>query len=157
MRPLAKVGYVALGYVAAFVAAWLVVMVYILLTNTPARQASSGMAAFGDFLLFLGLFGVASIPSTIAALVFLRPYATFWRVLSVASLVIAATGIAAALAYTVPAAPLRLVVAPLFAMFFTLSGVIAPDRSDRLRLFCAVAVEIAGFAFFAFDLFIRRA
>jgi hypothetical protein len=45
--------------------------------------------AFGDDLLFLGVFGVAAVVPSGAALFFLRPYRTFWLGLSVAALVVA--------------------------------------------------------------------
>jgi hypothetical protein len=51
------------------------------------------MFAFGDSILFLGVFALASLPATGAALFFLRPYEIFWRVLAVGAVAIAVTGI----------------------------------------------------------------
>src|SRR5262249_61475182 len=102
MRPVAKLGIVALGYIAAFAAAWLAVELYILATSNIDRQTYSGMSAFGDSLVFLGALGVASVPATGAALYFLRPHNTFWRLLCVAVLVFVATGVAGLLSYAAP-------------------------------------------------------
>jgi hypothetical protein len=82
MRAAAKFGLVTAGYVAAFVLATGSVAIYAAWADSPDRQASSGMYAFGDSLLFLALFGLASVPPTVAGLFFLRPYHSFWRVLA---------------------------------------------------------------------------
>jgi hypothetical protein len=66
MRPFVKAGFVAIGYVAAFAIAWLIVGMYVAATSSPDRQG--GMSAFGDSLLFLAVFGLAAVPATGAAL-----------------------------------------------------------------------------------------
>lgn len=45
--------------VGAFLAAF-AVSIYVALTDSPDRQASSGMYVFGDSLLFLAVFGLAA-------------------------------------------------------------------------------------------------
>ena len=95
MRASVEVGLVAGGYVAAFVVAFAVVAVYVVMTDGPDRQASGGMYSFSDSLLFLAVFGVAAVPSTGGALFFLRPYPRVWRALSVGALASAAIGLAA--------------------------------------------------------------
>jgi 23S rRNA (adenine1618-N6)-methyltransferase len=95
MRAPAKVGIVVVGYLAALVVAWIATMAYIGLTPAVDRHGASGMTAFGDGLLFLAAFGVVAVPATGAGLYFLRPYPAAWRVLSVAAVVLNATGIAA--------------------------------------------------------------
>jgi len=56
------------GYVAACFLASGVVYVWELFTQGPIAQASSGMYAFGDLLLFIVIFGVlALIPTGLAA------------------------------------------------------------------------------------------
>ncbi len=165
MRRSVKVGAILTGYVGAFLVAFAVVSIYVALTDSPDRQASSGMYAFGDSLLFLAVFGVAAVIPTGAALYFLRPYRTFWVTLSVLTLAIAATGLAAALDYAIPPstsgpsvsvwsalAPLRLLVAPLFALAFLLSTLFAPRRSVRIPLFAATVIETAAFAYFVLAL-----
>jgi len=169
LRPVAKVGLVALGYVAAFAIALLVVRIYVAATSGLDREASGGMFAFGDGLLFLGVFGLAAVPATGTALFFLRPRPAFWVTLSVASLAVASTSLAAVLIDVAPTvvdsspllhswsafAVLRILVAPLFAIFFLLSGLFAPSRSARISLIAATVIEIAAVAYFAFTRFHR--
>jgi hypothetical protein len=157
----AKLGLVAAGYVVAFVVATASVALYVASTSGPDRQASSGMYAFGDSLLFLAVLGVAAVPPTAAALFFLRPCHSFWRVLAIAALVIAATGLTALVVCLVARAAdasaaaqswsgyavLRILVAPLFALAFLLSGVFAPRRPARIALWAATVSEAVVFAY----------
>src|SRR6267142_196801 len=74
MKPILKVGVVAVGYLAALLVASAAVAIRLAHTSGPDAQASSGMYAFGDALLFVVVFGVAAlVPSGAAlfALVFL--------------------------------------------------------------------------------------
>ena len=148
MRPIAKAGLVAIGYVAAVAAAWLVLHIYIAATSGADRQTYDGMYAFGDSLLFLGALGLAAVPATAAALYFLRPRPAFWATLSVVSLVIAGTGVLAAGVYSsAPVVTLRIFVAPLLAMFFLLAGLLAPNRRARIALIAATTIEAVAFAY----------
>lgn len=169
MKPLAKIGIVVGGYVAAFAIAAAATSLYIATTSYIDRQTYSGMSAFGDSLVFLFALGAAAVPATAAALWFLRPYGRFWSVLSVAALVIAATGLLAALEYflaqgTDPRsgahawsalAVLRLLVAPLFAGAFCLAAVFAPNRRARIALLLATVMDATGFACAALSLAVR--
>lgn len=162
MRPLVKVGLVVTGYVVAFVAA-AVVAIHVAATSGPYRQGAGGMYGFGDDLLFLAVFGLAAVPPTSAVLFFLRPYRAFWLVLSVVALSIASTGLAALIVYVAPRtddvrsilhtisalSPLRVLVAPLFALTFLLSCLFAPNRSSRVALLVATVIEAAVFAYVA--------
>jgi hypothetical protein len=164
MRPLAKVGLVGAGYTGAFAIASAVVTVYVAATSGPDRQSSGGMFAFGDSLLFLAVFGVVAVVPTGAALFFLRPYRAFWSMLSVTALVVATTAVAAFVDYvasqgsdahsvanTWPAlAVLRILIAPLLALAFLVSAVIAPNRRSRLALLVATAIEASVFVYVAF-------
>ena len=164
MRPVVKVGLVVAGYVVAFLVAFAVVAIRVAATSGPDRQAYSVMYGFGDDLLFLAVFGVVAVPPTSAALFFLRPYRSFWLVLSVVALCIATTGLAALIDYVAPRtahassilqawsalAGLRILGAPLFALAFLLSGLFAPNRSSRIALLVATAIEAAIFASVAF-------
>lgn len=67
------------GYGLAFLAGSLAV--YINQLRTPA-DASQGMAAFGDSILFLWVFGFFSLFPTGVVLYLLRPFVKFWTVLS---------------------------------------------------------------------------
>jgi hypothetical protein len=161
----AKFALVAAGYVVAFLVAFGVVALYVTLTSGPDRQLSGGMYAFGDSLLFLGVFGLASVPASGAALFFLRPYPWVWRTLSVVALLLAATGVAALIVYlgaqggeaaagSVTAtfqawsalAILRILVAPLFALAFGVAAVFAPGRSPRVALGAACLADVIVFA-----------
>jgi hypothetical protein len=164
MRPIVKVGLIVAGYVVAFLVAFAVVAVHVAATSGPDRQGYGAMYSFGDDLLFLAVFGVAAVPPTAAALFFLRSYRAFWLVLSVVALGIAATGLAAFIAYVASrtadagsvlhtwsaAASLRILGAPLFGLAFLLSGLFAPNRASRIVLLVATAIEAAVFAYVAF-------
>jgi hypothetical protein len=72
---LAKFGLVVGGYVAACLIASGVVYVWELFTQGPIAQASSGMYAFGDLLLFIGVFVVlALIPTGLAVYLLFRKF-----------------------------------------------------------------------------------
>jgi hypothetical protein len=163
IKPSAKIILVIAGYVVAVVLAGVVVSIYVALTDGPDRQSSSGMYAFGDSILFLAVFGVAAIPATGAALFFLRPYPVFWRAGSIAALCIAMTGIAALIGSLLrvdgpsgffgawsTVSPLRVLLAPLFAIAFFLSVLFTPTRSSRIMLLSAAMIEVVVFASVAF-------
>jgi hypothetical protein len=155
MKALAKLGLVGAGYIGAFAIASAVVAVHIAATQGPDRRDYAAMFDFGDSLLFLGVFGLAAVFPTGAALFFLRPYPRFWRVLSIAAMVMAATAAAAfvvMLAWRAAGASsvgsawaavasLRILIAPLFALAFAVSTVFAPSRNPRLALLAATAME----------------
>ncbi len=71
MSTIKKLGLVIAGYVAACLLASGVVYVYQLLTDNAVTQASSGMYAFSDLLLFLAMFGILALFPTGLALYFL--------------------------------------------------------------------------------------
>ena len=169
MRPIVKVGLIVAGYVVAWVVAFAVVAIHVAATSGPDALASSGMFAFGDSVLFIAVFAVAAVPSTAAALFVLRSYRSFWLVLCVAALGIASTALVALIDYvaTRPAtadagsilgilsalAPLRILIAPLFALGFLLCGLFAPNRRFRIALLIATAIEAAVFVAGALVLF----
>jgi len=64
-------GLVTSGYVAACLIASGSVYVYQLFTQDATSQASAGMFAFGDLILFVGIFGVLALFPTGLALYFL--------------------------------------------------------------------------------------
>lgn len=160
LRPLNKAALVVAGYLLAILAACLVVSIHYVATDGPDRQASSGMYSFADGLLFLAVFGFASIPASCAALCFLRQVQRFWSALSFVALSIASTGLVALYAYFVrPSAiadsvlyivvtlwPIRVLIAPLLAAAFLISGLFAPSRSARIAIFVAAALEALVFA-----------
>jgi hypothetical protein len=95
MKPSLKVAVVAGGYIAALLVAFAAVALDIATTSGPDAQASSGMYAFGDALLFVAVFAACALVPTGAALFFLRPYRHFWTVLSALGLAVAVTGVTA--------------------------------------------------------------
>jgi hypothetical protein len=153
----ARLALVLAGYVVAFGIALAVVVAYVAATDGPDVQASSGMHAFGESLLFLAVFGLSAIPATMAALFFLRPYRTFWYVAAVLALGITATVIIALINYLLPGnvntapgiwstlAPLRILLAPLCVIAFFLSGLFAPIRVCRRIFLGAAGIEAVAF------------
>lgn len=167
MKPFVKVSVVATGYIAAVLIASAAVAIRVEYTSGPDAQASSGMYAFGDALLFVAVFGVLALVPTGAALVFLRPYRRFWTLLSAVGLAVAVTGVIAAILFAVgrhaEASPLatwaevsvlRILVAPLLALAFLVCAVVAPRRSPRLALLSATALEAAVSAYGGFVWFV---
>jgi hypothetical protein len=159
-RRVLKIALVAIGYLLAFLIACAVVAVRIASTSGPDAQASSGMYAFVDALLFTAVFGVCSLVPTGAALFFLRPYRRFWTMLAVLVLAVAITGVTAAVLFAAgrhaTASPLatlamlsvlRILVAPLFAITFLVFGVFSPYRSPRFACLAGSALEIAVSAY----------
>jgi len=71
MSRLTKLGLVLGGYVIACLVASGVVYVYERLTQDAVAQTSAGMYAFGDLILFVGVFGVLALFPTGLALFYL--------------------------------------------------------------------------------------
>src|SRR5262245_36853269 len=161
MKPAVKFGAVALGYVVAFAVASIAVAVHVAGTSGPEAQAASGMYAFGDLVLFCGVFAVVALIPTALALYWLRTHRPFWLGLAALGLTIAATGVAAAVLFAVgrqavepsPLAlwaafsVLRILAAPAFAMGFLLAAVLAPYRQPRIAFAGAAAAEAAVSAY----------
>jgi hypothetical protein len=101
MKPFLEIAVVAGGYVVAFLMASAAAAVRVANTRGPDAQASSGMYAFGDALLFVAVFGVSALVPTGAVLFFLRPYRHFWIVLSALGLAVAFTGVTAVILFAV--------------------------------------------------------
>jgi hypothetical protein len=170
MNGYAKFGAVVVGYVAALLAAGAALEIRLLNTQGPDAQASAGMYAFGDLLLFIAVFSAAAVFPTGLALFFLRPYRWFWTTLSIAALAIAVTGALAASVCILAArltlpresplmilaalAVLRTLAAPLVAATFLLSGFIAPNRPSRWSLFVAAGIEVVAAAYAVIQWFI---
>ena len=167
MKPLVKVSIVAVGYIAACLLASVALAIRVASTSVPSAQASSGMYAFGDSLLFIAVFGVSALVPTGAALFFLRPYRQFWTMLSAAGLAMALTGVAAATIFALgrhapPSAlatwaalsVLRILIAPLLALMFLVSAGLSPHRLPRLVLLAAAIVEAAVSAYGGFVWFV---
>ncbi len=163
MKALVKLGVVLAGYVAAVVAASAAVAVRIAHTSGPDAQASAGMYAFGDGLLFIAVFSAVGLFPTGLSLYFLRPYRWFWGVLSITAVTIAVTAIPAAsvlaltthltlpqgspLARWAAFAVLRMLLSPPLAATFVVAGFFAPSRASRWSLLAAAGGEGAVAAY----------
>ena len=73
MKPALKIAIVAGGYLLAFILASAAVALHAALSSESGAQASGGMSAFGDLILFLTVFGAVGLVPTGAALFFLLP------------------------------------------------------------------------------------
>jgi len=152
---------VAGGYAVALLTALAVAGAHVVATSGPAWQGSSGMLAFGDTALFAGVFAVAAVPATCAALFFLRPVRKFWRVASIVALAIAATSLGALVYYLVSPSTgaavgawsaltlIRILLAPVLSAAFFLAVLFAPTRSARLALLAASVIEAGVFVWVA--------
>jgi len=154
MKPVAKVGVVVVGYLAAVAIACVALSIYVATTSGPDRQTYGAMFAFGDSLYFLGVLGVSAIPATGLGLFFLRPYPAFWRLLSACFIFIAALTFVALAVYTArlesewaALTPLWLLAAPFFAVAAFVSGVFAPEKSSRSVLIGTSLVHGAVFVY----------
>ncbi len=170
MKVIGRIGVVLAGYgLAAGVASGAVAL------NAAAQRGvdrSGGMSAFGDLVLFLGVFAVAAIPASSAGLYFLRGQGWFWSALAVLGPAIALTGILAAVLFLGSSgraagesmigvlslyAVLRILAAPFCASVFLLAGIFAPKRPWRLALLFAATVEAAAFCAVVLGVLLRAA
>ena len=71
MKPVLKVAIVVGGYLLAFLMASAAVALHAALTPESGAQASGGMSAFGDLVLFVAVFGAVALVPTGAAFFFL--------------------------------------------------------------------------------------
>jgi len=156
-----KAGIVFGGYAAAFLLAVAAFEVrQWMAANNLDSQASSGMSAFGDSVVFVFVFGVAALVPTGLTLYFLRPVRRFWTVASIGALVFAATGMAAAvLFWTTRSQPPgnspfslaaemslgRMLVSPLITAAFLVCAGFAPATGPR-RAFALAALCEGGAA-----------
>jgi len=159
-KPWLKVAVVVGGYVAAVMLASAVVAVRVANTSGPDAQASSGMYAAGDAMLFVAVFGVCALVPTAAALFFLRPYRRFWTVLAALGLAVACTGVTAAILDAIgrhvtrshlpgwaDLSVLRILVAPVLTLTLVACAALSPYRSQRLVLLAATVMEAAVSAY----------
>ena len=67
MRPAQKIAFIVGGYLLAFLCASFAVVINAASTSKAAGQASAGMSAFGDIVLFVSVFGAVALLPTGAA------------------------------------------------------------------------------------------
>lgn len=154
MKGPSKAALVALGYAAALALATGAVAAHVAMTDP--NDASGGMQAFGDALLFVAVFGTVSLVPTGAALYWLRQHQGFWNAVSLLGLLLALTGVAAAVLFTLGRqadthttlgawaafSVLRLLISPLSAMALGLAAVLARFATPRRLLLGAAVVEV---------------
>lgn len=165
--PLRRIAVVAAGYAGAFLIACAALAFRIATTSGPEAQASSGMYAFGDALLFVFVFALSSLAPTAMALYLLRPYRRVWAALSAAGLALAGTGLAAVVLFAVgrhatqsplslwaDVSVLRILIAPLLAAAFVVCALFAPRRGSRLGFLAAAGIEVIVSAYGGFVWFL---
>jgi len=155
MNAFARAGIVTAGYVLAFLVASAVVAIRVASTSGPEAQASSGMYAFGDSVVFVTVFGLLALVPTGIALFWLRPYRVVWQAIAFGALVMSLTGVSAAVLFAVgrhllgasplallaAASVLRMLLAPLLSVTFFMCAALAPERSSRLLFLVAAGTE----------------
>jgi len=157
---LLKLGLVLAGYVAALLLTCAFFLVREWLMPKDASQASAGMQAFADVMLFFAMFGFLSLVPTGLALFFLRRAERLWTVFSFACLAFAVTGPAAAVMIPRDATIIgfvglpRALGAPLFCLAFLISAVIAPRHCPRWPMLVAALIEAGVTAYVCLCLFI---
>jgi hypothetical protein len=174
MKKSAKVGIVAAGYILACVAAFAVSYIYDLSTRGTDVQASQGMFAFGQSILFLVVFGVLALIPTVLAFFFLRSSGIFWNGFAVLSLFYSIIGLVVVITNALINRNLLQIAdsssavislfgvlgafgAPIFIVCFLILAVIAPSRRPRLLLLASAGLEILSelYVFVSFLLFQR--
>lgn len=143
------------GYVASIVIAGVVVWLRAFLFPLPQAEASGGMAAFADFLLFGAAFSIFAIIPTIRLLRTQTASPTFWRAWSSVAVVITVTGLIAGIAYLAPnhlqpaylqmvgvLSPLRILGAVPLAAGFMLSAIHAPQGATRKIFLGCAGIEV---------------
>jgi hypothetical protein len=161
MQRLHKLGLILAGYGVSLLLTYAAFSVW---PRYNGPDASGGMQAFGDFLLFAGLFGLFSLVATVAALLLLCPSEKFWTGFSTMSLAVAATGPLAAIMMGRPwVSPwavlvwgffglMRLLGTPLLALGFLICTFLASIKRARIFLFVAALMEAAVAAYVFFSL-----
>jgi hypothetical protein len=149
------------GYILAFVGAFVVTYIRELSTRGTEIQASQGMFAFGQSLLFLLVFGGLALIPTVLAFYFLRSSVKFWNGFAVLCLAFSILGLVVVIANALMnanggsassslAAVLSLLGvlgvfgAPILIVGFLVLAVMAPSRRPRFLLLVSAGLEIIG-------------
>src|SRR5215510_13985490 len=93
MNKSVKIGIVIAGYIFACVAAYVATYIQELTTRGTDAQASQGMFAFGQSILFMLVFGGLALIPTVLTFYFLRSSEKFWNGFAVLCLAFSITGI----------------------------------------------------------------
>ena len=161
MKKPIKIGIVIGGYIFALAGAFAATYIQELSTRGTDAQASQGMFAFGQTILFLLVFGGLALIPTVLAFYFLRSSVKFWNGCAVLCLVFSIIGLIIVIANALMNANvlhiskssaavvslfgvLRAFGAPLLIVGFLVLAVIAPSRRPRVLLFASAGLEILG-------------
>lgn len=149
---------IATGYLLAAILATAGVWLYHSLATLDPAEASGGMAAFGDLVLFMALFSLAALLPTAKILRLLRGSQAFWTGWSSLSLLVTATGVFMSALILAPGlvragafptldmlAPLRVLIAAPLAMIFALSALVAPGVRAKWVFLICTGIELIGF------------
>src|SRR5262245_19088693 len=98
MNTSVKIGIVVAGYILACAAAFTATYINELTTRGTDAQASQGMFAFGQSMLFLLVFGALALIPTVLAFYFLRSSERFWNGFAVLCLAFSIVGIVVVIA-----------------------------------------------------------
>ena len=172
-----KIGIVIAGYIIAPIGAFLAVYLRELATQGTDAQASAGMFAFGESILFLVVFGVLALVPTALAFYFLRPLEKLWTGFALFCLAFSISGLIVIFANRLIQATMSIAAytsnpfaalvslagvlgifgTPIFIVGFLLLTVMAPSKRSRLFLLIAAGCEIVSalYMFVNFILFQR--
>jgi hypothetical protein len=156
-----KIGIVIAGYIFAVAGASAATYIQELSTRGTDAQASQGMFAFGQTMLFLLVFGGLALIPTVLAFYFLRSSVKFWNGFAVLCLAFSILGLIVVFANAMMNANLlhisessaavvslfgvlRAFGAPLLIVGFLVLAMIAPSRRPRIFLLASAGLEILG-------------
>ena len=156
MYRLLKLGAVLAGYAFALLAAYAACYYRELQFQHAHVDTSGGMYAWGDLMTFSVVFGPLALFPSGLALYFLRRSQKFWTLLSIVSVPLAVTGLAALFLNVLVVSQhiqhpvwrgltilglLRVYPAPMLFLAFIVCACIAPTRRCRWLLLGAAAIE----------------
>ncbi len=166
-RSLARLGLVALGYVAAYFAGVAAVWWKNRGISEADQLASSGMFAFGDSVQFISVAALVAVVPTVLLFHLAGAAPRFWRIYSSAALLLAGTGsVAAALLLSPVGAQyaslqsaralsvLRVLAGPVFFLAFV-PGLLPAASPYRRRSLAACLLEVGTMASFGVYLVIH--
>lgn len=149
----ARIGIVIGGFVAALAGAWIAILVRQYFTSGPDALATSGMHAFGDFVLGVAVFAALALVPAALGLYWLRPVDKFWSAFAWSALLYALTGPLAVVAsmsienstggWTLLLSVTRIGLMPLSAMAFLMCAILAPQKRERWLLVVSAIVDAA--------------
>ena len=174
MNKSVKVGIVIAAYILACIAAYAATYIQELATRGTDAQASQGMFAFGQSILFMLVFGGLALIPTVLAFYFLRSSEKFWNGFALLCLTFSIVGImivfmnalinAGILHISESSAAvvslfgvLGAFGGPILIIGFLVLAVIAPSRRPRVFLLTSAGLEILGelYVLFSFVVFQR--